>query len=94
MSFREKSAWICLITTLAIFVPYFVYVFRLIAQPELGAPDIVTALVAAIALQAAVNVAAHIAIAMRARGCGPDERDAAIEAQGAVGQVIRCRAGA
>ena len=48
MSFREKSAWICLITTLAIFIPYFVYVFRLIAQPDLAAPDIVTALIAGV----------------------------------------------
>jgi len=78
MSDRKKSAWICLITTLAIFVPYFVYVFRLIAQPDLAAPDIAGALVAAIALQTAVNVAAHIALAVR----------------GAVGQVIRYRASA
>lgn len=85
MSYREKSAWLCLITTLAIFVPYFVYVFRLVAQPDLTAPDIVGALVAAIALQTAVNVAAHIAIAVRARGCRPDERDAAIEARSVQG---------
>jgi hypothetical protein len=78
MSYFEKSAWICLVTTLAIFVPYFVYVFRIVAQPQLAAPDIMTALVAAIALQTAVNVAAHIAIAVR----------------GAVGQVIRHRASA
>ena len=85
MSFREKSAWVCLITTLAIFVPYFVYVFRLVAQPDFAASDIVTALVAAIGVQTAVNVAAHIAIAVRARGCRPDERDAAIEARSVQG---------
>jgi uncharacterized membrane protein (DUF485 family) len=85
MSFREKSAWICLITTLAIFVPYFVYVFRLVAQPDFAAGGIAGALVAALVLQTVLIVAAHVAIAVRARGCRPDERDVAIEARSVQG---------
>ena len=35
MSFREKSAWACLVTTGVVFVPYFAFIFRLAGRGEL-----------------------------------------------------------
>jgi hypothetical protein len=80
MSFREKSAWICLLSTLLVFVPYFIHVGGLFQQgrPVL-APEIWVAFALAAVVQALVTAATHIAIARQAQ-CEPkDERDRAIE---------------
>lgn len=80
MSFREKLAWICLVTTILVFVPYFAYVFSLFAsgEPKLGA--VLQAFVIAVVIQIVLSVVANIVIvAFRSRVEPPDERDRAID---------------
>jgi Ca2+/H+ antiporter len=81
MSFREKSAWVCFAATIAVFVPYFLHVFRLFEREELTAVSVITAFVAAVVFQIVVQVVAHVAIAFRSRQEQKDERDIAIESK-------------
>jgi hypothetical protein len=78
MSFREKSAWICLVTTLGVFIAYFAHVLRLLDAGELSAATVVPALVAAIFFQSILNIAASIFVAVRSGVERADERDDAI----------------
>jgi hypothetical protein len=80
MSFREKSAWACLITTIAIWGPYFAYAFRLFTR-EHYADSIMTAFIVAVILSIVLNGGAHIAIAFHSRKEKKDERDIAIESK-------------
>ena len=80
MSFREKSAWACLITTIAIWGPYFAYVFRLFGR-EHYATSVMIAFIMAIILSIMLNIATHIAIAIRSRWEKKDERDLVIESK-------------
>jgi hypothetical protein len=81
MSFREKSAWACAATIIAVFVPYFVYVFRLFERHELTASSILPSFIGAIVVQVALLVTAHIVFAIRAKQEQKDERDLAIESK-------------
>jgi hypothetical protein len=81
MSFREKSAWICLITTVVVFVPYFAYVFLLFAHRDLSVGSYVGAFIAAVVWQVVLNVGAQIAVSIRSGPEPKDERDVAIEAK-------------
>lgn len=81
MSFREKSSWACLVTTVAVFGPYFAYVFRLSQRGELSADAIFWEFVGAVVLQVILLVAAHILIAVRSREEQRDERDVAMESK-------------
>ena len=81
MSFREKGAWACLLTTIAIFVPYFTQMFRLFARGELKTTSIITAFFIASFWQVLLNVVAQIVIAVRSRQEPKDERDSAIESK-------------
>lgn len=82
MSYREKSAWACLLVTLAVWGPFFfTAAFR--RSPPLPAtqPGFTTgaaALIAAIALTVCLSVAAHVWIALRSQREPKDERDVAI----------------
>jgi hypothetical protein len=80
MSFREKSAWICLLSTLLVFVPYFVHVGGLfkLARPVAGA-EVWIPFALAVAVQTLIAVASHIALAWQAQREPKDERDMAIE---------------
>jgi hypothetical protein len=80
MSFREKSAWACLITTIAIWGPYFACAFRLFTR-EHYAGSIMTAFIVAVVLSIILNGGAHIAIAIHSRQEKKDERDIAIESK-------------
>ena len=80
MSFREKSAWACLLTTLAVFLPYFVYVFWRFGHEERGTLSVTPEFIAAVVFAIVLNVGVHIAIAVRTRLEPKDERDRAIEA--------------
>lgn len=79
MSFREKSAWVCLISTLVVFVPYFLMVAIIDAAGALKMGAIVGLLVAAIFFQGAIAAAAMIAVAIRSGADTADERDRAID---------------
>jgi len=81
MSFREKSAWICLVTTVLVFVPYFAFVFVSFSPRGNSLRSSIGAFVAAICWQILLNVGAHIAIGIRAGREPKDERDVAIEAK-------------
>ena len=81
MSAREKGAWICLLTTVAVFGPYFVQVFRLLARGELTAGSVITAFFIASFWQVLLNVVVQVVIAIRSRHEPKDERDAVIESK-------------
>jgi hypothetical protein len=81
MSFREKSAWACLVTTVLVFVPYFGYVFRLYAVGELSPGSIIAAFLAVVMVQSCMNIAAHIVFAIQLRQSPKDERDRLIESR-------------
>ena len=51
MSFREKSAWACLVTTGVVFIPYFTFIFQLASKGELILPRVIVAFVAAVLAQ-------------------------------------------
>jgi magnesium-transporting ATPase (P-type) len=82
MSFREKSAWVCFITTLIVWIPYFAYVVQLFQRGELSAGPIIAAFIGAVVFQTALGIVAFIAIAIRSRQEPKDERDMAIESKG------------
>ena len=81
MCLREKYAWICLVTTAAVYVPYFVYVIHLVhgEHPHLG--HLFAAWIYAVVLQTLLSIAATLVFAVQQRKEPKDERDAAIEAR-------------
>ncbi len=81
MPFREKSAWICLISMFVVFVPYFIHVFRLTARPDFDAGAIQHAIVAAILFQTVLAIVAHIVVAVGSKRHNEDERVTLIASQ-------------
>jgi hypothetical protein len=81
MLYREKSAWICLITTLLIFVPYFGRVLQLYLDSQLNGTVLADYFLGALFAQAMLTIGAHILISVRSRQEKADERDTAIEAR-------------
>jgi len=81
MSFREKTAWACLLTTVAIWGPYFFNVIQLIRRHELNAGAILGLFIGAVVLQVVIQIVAAIFIALRSKEEPKDERDLIIEAK-------------
>jgi polyferredoxin len=81
MSFREKSAWACLVTTIIVFIPYFVWIFRLVGRTGLTAGSVITAFFIASFWQVLLNPVTQIIIVTRYRREPRDERDVAIESK-------------
>ena len=84
MSFQEKSAWICLIISVAVFGPYFVSVFAPLLRGEgaqLAFDQVLGGFVGAVVLQVLLTIFFHIALALHDRNDRPDERDRAISAR-------------
>jgi len=79
MTFREKSAWASLGTTVVVFVPYFIHLYSLTLEGQLEAGDAIGSFIAAVAAQVVLQVVLHIWFAIRGQVETPDERDAAIE---------------
>ena len=79
MSLREKTAWISLLTTLIVFIPYFVHVVRLIQAGRLSATAIFQIFIEAVLIQIVLVVVAAIVVAVLSRQELKDERDKAIE---------------
>ena len=79
MSFREKSAWACLVTTGVVFVPYFTFIAQLASRGELLLPRVAVAFVAAELAQIVLASVYMTFIALRTRQEPRDERDTAIE---------------
>lgn len=81
-SLREKSAWICLVTTVAVYVPYFTRIRSLIGSGEFHATGVVNTFLLAVMLQVLLSILAFALFAWRHRQGEPyDERDAAMEAR-------------
>lgn len=79
MSFREKTAWVCLISTIAVYVPYFAHVYRLFDRGELTAGTALSLFIGAVVAQTLLGIASGAAIAIVGSRQAPrDERDAAI----------------
>ncbi len=81
MTMREKIAWISLVSTVVVYVPYFTYVCRLALRQELFGWYVCAAFIGAVFAQSAVMIAAYFACAFRQRNEPKDERDAAVEAR-------------
>lgn len=81
MSFREKTAWACLLTTVAIWGPYFFNVLQLLKTNELTGGRILGMFIGAVVLQVVIQVLAAIYIAIRTKQEPKDERDVLIEAK-------------
>ena len=89
VSFREKSAWIALLATLVIFLPYFVRVMRLFERNELTTTTLLSLFLGAVILQITTVVVGEIIVAVLSKKEPRDERDLAIEAKSArVGYLI------
>ena len=78
VSYREKSAWISLGVVLAVFVPYFVFVFRAFQSDTLSAGEVMGAFIGATILIIILQIALHIAAAVLSPPESVDERDRAI----------------
>jgi hypothetical protein len=70
MSTREKTAWISLVTTVLVWVPYFWF---FAPAPGMATP----VLTAAIVVQVLLQIGAHVVL--RVRRAPKDERDSAID---------------
>ena len=81
MCLREKSAWVCLVTTVAIYVPYFAYVFRLLHGGHLQSHTFFAAWIYAVVLQTGLSILAALLFMVRQRREPKDERDMVIEAR-------------
>ncbi len=81
MSLREKSAWISLVISLFVFVPYFARLFGAIRQGDLPDLGILGPFLGAAAVQVALIVIGEIVAALSTRDEPADERDRAIDAR-------------
>jgi hypothetical protein len=81
MSFREKCAWICFFTTIAIYVPYFMRVFRLFESGELRLGAVLAAFIVAEIAQTLLTAGAQIVVGVVSGREPLDERDRVIESR-------------
>ena len=79
MSYREKSAWICLLAIVAVQLPYFVHVAALFAHGPVAIGSLMGPFIVATGAQALLTGVAHALVTRQARCERPDERDAAID---------------
>ena len=79
MSFREKSAWASLLSTLVVYIPYFVYVLSPSVREGWTLGDALGAFIGTVTIHVILQIAIHIAIAIQTRQEMKDERDAMIE---------------
>jgi hypothetical protein len=81
MSFREKGAWAYLITTLVVFVPYFVSVFGRLLQGDKNVSFVLGAFIAATVFCTVLSIIFGIAIEISSREEPYDERDLIVDAK-------------
>ena len=83
MTVREASAWFSLVSTLAVYVPYFIYIHSIfsswIYRGGHMMRDVLGSFVLAVVVQAGITAAARVLLATQRRPEMEDERDAAIE---------------
>ncbi len=81
MTRREKCAWINLVVTLAVYLPYFGYVGVLLARGEFRLGAVLPALLVAIVAGIVLSVVAIALFVARARPEPKDERDISLESR-------------
>ncbi len=81
MSRRERCAWVQLVTTLLVYVPYFVRIAMLIAHGNLEVSSMILPLVGMVGLQVVLTIIAGIVFIAPARSEPKDERDRALESR-------------
>jgi hypothetical protein len=81
MSFREKIAWVCLLSTITVWSPYFTHMLVWSRQGELGAGAVIVAFIAAVVIQSLLSIIATVLISIRTRREPADERDSAVDAK-------------
>ena len=80
MSWRERSAWICLVSTCAIFGVYFRFVLQTFTSSDAVARPVLVAFLLACVVLAVVTGGVHIVAALVFGVDKADERDTKIEA--------------
>ena len=83
MSYREKSAWVCLFINLSVWAPALAYVFRLLARHAYTPGSEMVVVIIAIAISTLLIIASHVAISLQSPQEPMDERDRSIESQAA-----------
>ena len=81
MLFREKVAWVSLLTTVLIWSSYFGHTLGRVAIGASGVVSVFAAFVAAVVLQTTLMIIATVAITVRSGQEPKDERDVAIDAK-------------
>lgn len=79
MSFKEKSIWISLVTTILIFGYYFLRIFQMANNEEATHTEIAVFFISVIVLIVIVETILHILLAIFHRPEAEDERDRLIE---------------
>lgn len=79
MSFKEKSIWISLVTTILVFGYYFVRVLQMVSNEAVGNAEIAVFFVSIIVLVIVIQIISHILLTIAHRPETEDERDQIIE---------------
>jgi NhaP-type Na+/H+ or K+/H+ antiporter len=77
MSFREKLAWVSLLSTVVIWSSYFGHT---LGRSDVGVGSVFGSFVAAVVLQAIMGIIAAVTISVTSRREPKDERDSAVDA--------------
>ena len=81
LSLQEKTAWASLITTLVVFVPYFLYVFSWLPGRNVPPGTVFSLLAGAVIIHVVLITVTMIVVAVSSRKEPTDERDALISAK-------------
>jgi hypothetical protein len=81
MSFREKGAWAYLITTLVVFVPYFVSIFSRLLQGSQDVSFVLGAFIGATIFCTVLSIVFGIIVQVSSREEPYDERDLIVDAK-------------
>ena len=79
MTFKEKSTWVTLSSTIVIFGYYFIKAYRMVFLEKAGHGEMAFLFVSVIVLVIGVEVAAHIILTIIHRPESTDERDRLID---------------
>ena len=80
MTYRERSAWICLLSILVVQGPYFAWSTPLFLAGPVRVAQVLPALTLAVFLQAVFSAVAHLLVARKDGNGLSDERDEVIAA--------------
>jgi hypothetical protein len=81
MSYGERSAWARLVTTLAVYLPYFAYIANSIGSGEFSIGAVMEAFILAVICSIVLIIVVHAILVIRFGREQRDERDTAIDAR-------------